>query len=88
MNATEHIGQWQQAFLGVLAKNNVLPFALLFLVFAIVPFAKLFSQIKQTELAARLISYCKTAATKILNPLLLAFSDGILNPKIYEPAHI
>jgi len=25
---------------------------------------------------------------KIFNQLLIAFSDGILNPRIYEPAHI
>jgi len=86
MSATEHIAQWQQAFLGVPAKSSVLILALLLLVFAIVPFAKPLSQIKQTEMVARFLFYLRDIANKILDPLLLAFSDGILNPKIYEPA--
>ena len=88
MSVTEHIGQWQQTFLGIPTKTNLLMLALLLLAVIAIPFAKTFTQIKQTELVARLISYCKTAATKILDPLLLAFSGGILNPKIYEPARI
>jgi len=86
MSVTEHIGQWQQAFLGVPEKSNVSILALLLLAFAIVPFAKPFSQIKQTEVVTRFVFYLRDIANKILDPLLLAFSDGILNPKIYEPA--
>ena len=60
--------------------------SLLLLSMIIVPFAKPFSQIKQTEVVARFVFYLRDIANKILDPLLLAFSDGILNPKIYEPA--
>ena len=86
MSFTEHIGQWQHSFLGIPTKINLLILSLLLLSIIIVPFAKPFTKVKQTELAAQLIFYYKTAATKIFDPLLLAFSDGILNPKIYEPA--
>ena len=40
MSVTEHIGQWQQAFLGVPANSSVLILALLLLAFVAVPFAK------------------------------------------------
>ena len=88
MSVTEHISQWQQAFLGIPTKTNLLALALLLLAVFVIPFAKPLTKIKQNELAIRLISYCKTAATKIFDPLLLAFSDGILNPKIYALARI
>ena len=88
MSVTEHISQWQQAFLGIPTKANLPAFALLLLAIFVIPFAKPLTKIKQNELAVQLISYFKTAATKIFDPLLLAFSDGILNPKIYEPARI
>ena len=88
MSVTEHIGQWQQTFLGIPTKTNLLMLALLLLAVIAIPFAKTFTQIKQSEPVVRFISYFKDAATKILNPFLLAFSDGILNPKIYEPARI
>ena len=88
MSVTEHISQWQQVFVGIPTKTNLLALALLLLAIFVIPFAKSFTKIKQNELAIRLISYCKTAATKIFDPLLLAFSRGILNPKIYEPARI
>ena len=88
MGVTEHIGQWQRAFLSIPTKTNLLAFALLLLFVFVIPLAKPFTKIRQTELVARLISYLKTATTKIFDPLLLAFSDGILNPKIYETARI
>ena len=88
MGVAAHISQWQQAFLGIPTETNLLALALLLLAVFVIPFAKPFTKIKQNELAIRLISYCKTAATKIFDPLLLAFSDGILNPKVYEPARI
>ncbi len=86
MNATEHTGRWQQAFLSVPAKSNALILALLLTIFAVILFVKYFSQPKQTEVAVRLQSYCRDTASKVLNPILLAFSDGILNPKICESA--
>lgn len=86
MSVTEHISQWQHSFLGIPTKINLLILSLLLLSIIIVPFAKSFTKVKQIELAAQLIFYYKTAVTKILNQLLIAFSDGILNPKIYELA--
>ena len=59
MSVTEHIGQWQKTFLGIPTKTNLLMLALLLLAVIAIPFAKTFTQIKQTELAVRLISYCK-----------------------------
>jgi len=88
MSIIDHIGKWQQAFLGVLEKSNNLILSLLLLAFAIVPFAKPFSQIKQTKVVACFVFYLRDIANKIFDPLLLAFSDSILNPKIYEPANI
>ena len=85
MSVNEHIATWQQSFLGVPAKSSVLILASLLLAFAVVPFAKPFSQVKQSKTAARFLFYLRSIANKIFDPLLLAFSDGILNPKIYEP---
>lgn len=89
MSVTEHISQWQQAFLGVPTKTGLLALLMILIVVVVIPLAKLFSQFeKLTELAARLFTYHKANLVKIFNPLLLAFSDGILNQKIYEPARI
>jgi hypothetical protein len=88
MSITEHISQWQQAFLGAPVNNKVVIFALLILIFAVISFTKPFSQIKQSEAATRFLFYLREMVNKIFNQLLIAFSDGILNPRIYEPAHI
>lgn len=88
MSATEHIAQWQQAFLGIPTKTGLFALVVILLAAVIIPFAKPFSQIKHSEAASRLLFYLRDTATKIFNPLLLAFSDGILNPKIYGPARI
>ena len=88
MSPLEHIVQWQQAFLGIL-KGDFLALEALLLAIVLIPFAKPFSKLeKLTELAAQLLAYQKTHLIKVFDPLLLAFSDGILNPRIYEPAHI
>ena len=89
MSATEHIAQWQQAFLGIPTKTGLFALVVILLAAVIIPFAKPFSQVeKLTELAARLFVYQRTHFVKIFDPLLIAFSDGILNPKIYGPARI
>jgi hypothetical protein len=89
MSVTEHISQWQQAFLGVPDKTNFLALALLLAAAVLITFAKsLFQPKKLTELAARLFTYHKEHLVRIFDQLLIAFSDGILNPRIYEPAHI
>lgn len=85
MSATEHISQWQQTFLGIPTKTGLLALVAILLAAVIIPFAKPFSQFeKLTELAARLFAYHKARLVKVFEPLLLAFSDGILNPKIYH----
>jgi hypothetical protein len=84
MNITEHITKWQQAFLGIPAKTNFLAFiaVLLFAIFA--SFIKPFPQLKKlTESAVRFLAYHRANFAKVFDPLLIAFSDGILNPKIY-----
>jgi hypothetical protein len=89
MSVTEHISQWQQAFLGIPSKTNFLALALILAAAVLVTFAKsLFQPKKLTELAARLFAYRKKNLVRVFDPLLIAFSDGILNPRIYEPAHI
>lgn len=80
MSVTEHITRWQQALLGIPTKANLLALIVVLLVMVAVSSAKPF--------AARLFAYQKSCFVKNLDPPLIAFSDGILNPKIYEPARI
>lgn len=89
MSVTEHISQWQQAFLSVPNKTNFLALALILAAAVLITFAKsLFRLKKLTELAAQLFAYHKEHLVRVSDPLLIAFSDGILNPKIYEPAQM
>lgn len=65
MSATEHIAQWQQAFLGIPTKTGLFALVIILLAAVIIPFAKPFSQLeKLTELAARLFAYQKTHLVK------------------------
>ena len=85
MSITEHIAQWQQSFLGIPTNRGLLAFLLLVII--LISFTKPFSSPpKLTQSAERLFAYQKANFAKIFDPLLSAFSDGILNPKIYEPA--
>ena len=87
MSVTQHIVQWQRAFLGI-PKGDFLALAVILLAIVLIPFAKPFSKLeKLTEFTAQLFAHEKAHPLKVFDPLLLAFSDGILNPKIYEPAH-
>lgn len=89
MNVTEHIAKWQQAFLGIPTKTNFLALAAALLITALVSFIKPFLQLKKlTVSTVRFLVYRRANFAKVFDPLLVAFSDGILNPKIYEPAHI
>lgn len=84
MNITDHIAQWQQAFLGIPTKGNTIALAILLFAVVFIAFVKPFFQLeKLTELAARLFAHHKANLAKVFDPLLVAFSDGILNPKIY-----
>ncbi|MBI2097316.1 MAG: hypothetical protein HYT46_00025 [Candidatus Vogelbacteria bacterium] len=90
MNVTEHITKWQQAFLGIPTKTNFLALAVALLIATLASFIKKpFSQLKKlTASTVRFLAYRRANFAKVLDPFLVAFSDGILNPKIYEPAHI
>ena len=87
MGATEHISQWQRALLGI-PKGDFLALEVLLFAIVLIPFAKTFFKLeKLTEFTAQLFAHEKAHPLKVFDPLLLAFSGGILNPKIYEPAH-
>ena len=89
MNVTEHISRWQQIFLGIPSKTNFLAPVLLLMTAFLIAFAKsLFRPEKLTELAASLFAHQRELLVEVFDPLIIAFSDGILHPKIYEPANI
>ena len=87
MSVIEHIAQWQQAFLGT-PKGSSLALLVLFLAIVFVPFVKTFSRIENAVKLRREFDCQRARAFAIIDPLLLAFSDGILKPKIYAPAYI
>ncbi len=85
MNPLEHIAAWQSMFVSVSPKgiSGTLAFFLAFLLFAFsaksfwsVGLASFFFNQKTTSILRRVISI-------IRNPLQEAFSNGILNPKIF-----
>src|SRR3989344_1423559 len=47
MSITEHIAQWQQAFLGIPTRGDFLAFAVLLFAVALIPFAKQFFQLEK-----------------------------------------
>lgn len=84
MGVVEHIVQWQQAFLGIPSKQNFRALAMVLLAVVIVGFVKPFSRLEElTRSAARLFDYYAARSIKVFDKLLSAFSEGILNPKIY-----
>ena len=89
MIVTEHIAKWQQVFLGIPTKTNPLALAMVLLIVVFASFIKPFPQLKKlTVPKARFLAYHRASFAKVFDPLLVAFSDGILNPKIYEPAYL
>lgn len=89
MSVTQHIVQWQQSFLGIPIKTSLLALVTALLAVVIIPFVKPFSKLEElNKFVARLFVYRTTHIVKVFDPLLLAFSDGILNPRIYESAHM
>lgn len=86
MSAAEHIAQWQQLFALVKTdKFSLFLFASLIIAFIVLtfPFAKNY-RIKTPPLSRfRLYSSRYRPEIKLFNHLLLAFSQGILNPRIY-----
>lgn len=89
MSVTEHITKWQAVLTGIPTNTTLIMFALVLLATALIPFVKPFSELKNlSALTARMLAYQRAHFAKIFDPLLLAFSDGILNPKIYEPVRI
>lgn len=84
MNIMEHIAQWQQALLGIPTKANLLALAIVLLVVVITPLVKQFSRLEELiKFASRRFADRTKQAVKVFDPFLLAFSDGIINPRIY-----
>ena len=84
MSVTEHIARWQQLFTAIPEKNLlfsalILLTALLMVLFSIVP------KIRDKLLFQRFLHYFyrRKPEINLFNHLLLAFSQGILNPRIY-----
>ena len=87
MNVAEHIAKWQEAVTGIPIK--LLVFATILLTLAFAGPIKLRAQSKELPaFSARLLAYHKINLGKVFDPLLVAFSSGILKPKIYAPAHV
>jgi len=84
MGVAEHIAKWQQLFTAVFSKSDGLAFIILFL-FAAVLFI-IFVRRSDVSLLARVLSppIPKTEPeVKLFNQLVVAFSQGILNPRLY-----
>ena len=84
MSVTEHIARWQQLFTAIPEKNLlfsalILLTALLMVLFSIIP------KIRDKLLFQRFLHYFyrRKSEINLFNHLLLAFSQGILNPRIY-----
>ena len=87
MNVAEHIAKWQEAINGIPIK--LLAFATILLTLAFAGPIKLRAQPKELPaLSARLFAYHKINLQRVFDPLLIAFSNGILKPKIYSPAYV
>lgn len=82
MNPMEHIQEWQSMFTMLPAQNILL---LLFALFAVLLIRKLHSKFSIPEpplvLPSNLSAYSQSF--QIFDPLKEAFSNGILNPKIF-----
>ena len=83
MNALEHIGYWQHLFTSTIPTTTALT-----LLLALVIITYCISRRKLMSKASLVIQTIRTykehdAQLKLFDPLLLLFSDGILNPKIY-----
>lgn len=81
----EHITKWQNAFAGIVSVVNVLAFITLIATAATVFYSKLFYKLQgfATHNIRPFLSY-KTEPTKVFDPMLIAFSRGIIHPKIYD----
>ncbi len=75
MNPLEHIGKWQVMF-------TALPLEIIFVVFALL-FLMIYAAFKYSLVPPSLIRYEFSSFNFFRSPLQEAFSDGILNPKIF-----
>lgn len=73
MSPIEHSAAWQSMFVAVS-------------VFIVVVFLRFFSFFHKTFLAHTYSAWSLIKVVDVRDPLQQAFSDGILNPKIYDPA--
>lgn len=83
MSPIEHIAQWQQLFTAIQQNNSTVLLA------AMLVAAAFFLPINRTAVCDSLITFLYrrhkrgSPATQLYNYLLVAFSDGILHPKLY-----
>lgn len=83
MNFAQHIGYWQQLFASTIPVNGALAFLILFVILSFGIFwQSLINDTSQKSLPTRLHKEWN-ARLKLFNPLILLFSDGILNSKVY-----
>lgn len=87
MGATEHIAKWQEAVTGMPIK--LLAFAAILLALAFAGPLMVRAQPKELPaISARLLAYHKINLKRVFDVFVIAFSNGILKPKIYEPAYV
>jgi len=91
MNYGEHIQYWQQTFTAVQPTQDVV-LAVVVVFFAGAAFFAIFSHrqnLNQTKLIVlQTVQRERDIIAKLSNHILQALSDGILNPKIYNPIAI
>jgi len=79
MSASEHITQWQQFFAMTKEKNLLL--SLFFLCVAVFAIQKAYDKLRHQHF--RNYFYQHTPEIKLFNYFALAFSQGLIHPKIY-----
>lgn len=80
MGLSYHISSWQKLFLS--ARKN--PFFIFIVLLFIVFFALFTKHFPKLAWFVKIKTYYHNRAFKIFNHLILAFSDGIIHPNIYN----
>ncbi len=84
MGVTEHINQWRQYFLAIRSKNSLLFFSALLFFFTVMIFSvnkKEYDKLKFRKFYNYIYQY--NPEIKFFDYILVAFSRGIVHPKIY-----
>ncbi|MAJ97543.1 MAG: hypothetical protein CMI56_02935 [Parcubacteria group bacterium] len=87
MGITEHINQWQQTFIVSQNKNDdILLFSILLLagMGIVLPFLQNRNHVLDAYFDYSKIHKERNALTKLFDHILIALSDGKINPKIYD----